>query len=167
MKKFLKRVRMLLLLTFRYNIKKTGKNFHMGNGNMIRCKNLIIGNSVYMGNNCHLSLDSIHIDDYALLASQVSIVGGDHRFDVVGVPIRDTGRAIRKGVYIGKDSWIGHGVIIMDGVNIGEGAVIAAGAVVTKSVEPYTVYAGIPARKLRNRFSEQEVIEHKRINNFN
>lgn len=42
-------------------------------------------------------------------------------------------------------------VLIMPGVTIGTGAVVFAGAVVTKSVEPYTVVGGNPARFIRNR----------------
>ena len=40
---------------------------------------------------------------------------------------------------------------IADGVTIGRGAVIGAGSVVIKSVAPYSVYAGVPAKHIRNR----------------
>lgn len=52
--------------------------------------------------------------------------------------------------YVKKGASIGSGAIIMAGVTIGEGAIIGAGAVVTKSVAPYTVVAGVPARLLRH-----------------
>src|SRR5918996_713005 len=58
----------------------------------------------------------------------------------------------RHSVTIGHDVWIGHGAILMPGVTIGTGAVIGAGAVVTKPVDPYTIVAGVPARRLRERF---------------
>ena len=45
--------------------------------------------------------------------------------------------------------WIGANAIILRGTNIGEGSVIAAGAIVTKDVEPYTIVAGVPARKIK------------------
>ena len=51
---------------------------------------------------------------------------------------------------IKDDVWIGAGVIILSGVTVGECSVIGAGAVVTKDVEPYTVVAGVPAKKIRN-----------------
>jgi acetyltransferase-like isoleucine patch superfamily enzyme len=47
-------------------------------------------------------------------------------------------------------AWIGYGVTIMRGVEIGEGAIVAACSVVTKSVPPYTLVAGNPARHIRN-----------------
>lgn len=60
-------------------------------------------------------------------------------------------------VYIGNDVWIGSHVLIMDGVTIGDGAVIAAGAVVTKDVEPYAIYGGVPARLIKYRFSQERI----------
>jgi phosphonate metabolism protein (transferase hexapeptide repeat family) len=59
-----------------------------------------------------------------------------------------------KRVIVGHDVWIGHGAVVMPGISIGHGAVVAAGAVVTKSVEPYAVVAGVPARRIKWRFSK-------------
>lgn len=61
---------------------------------------------------------------------------------------------------IGDDVWIGHGSIIMSGVNIGSGCIIAAGSVVTKDLEPYYIYAGVPAKKIKKRFEtiEEELL---------
>jgi acetyltransferase-like isoleucine patch superfamily enzyme len=58
---------------------------------------------------------------------------------------------------IGHDVWIGNNVMIMDGITIGNGAIIAAGSVVTKDIEPYAVYGGVPARQIRMRFAEKYV----------
>lgn len=54
-------------------------------------------------------------------------------------------------VFIGDRAWIGPRVTILHSVSIGEGAVVGAGAVVTKDVEPYTVVAGVPAKKVGER----------------
>jgi phosphonate metabolism protein (transferase hexapeptide repeat family) len=62
-----------------------------------------------------------------------------------------------KSVKIGHDVWIGHGVTIMPGITIGNGAVIGSGAVVTKDVEAYSIWAGVPAKPIRPRF-EADVI---------
>jgi acetyltransferase-like isoleucine patch superfamily enzyme len=53
-------------------------------------------------------------------------------------------------VKICNKAWIGYNVVILKGVVVGEGAVVAAGSVVTKDVEPYTLVAGNPARKIRD-----------------
>lgn len=52
---------------------------------------------------------------------------------------------------IGHDTWLGHGCQIKPDVTIGHGAVVASGAVVTRDVAPYTIVAGMPAVKLRDR----------------
>ena len=57
-------------------------------------------------------------------------------------------------VKIGHDVWIGHGAIIMPGISVGHGAVVAAGAVVTKDVEPYSIVAGVPAKRIKWRFKK-------------
>jgi len=61
---------------------------------------------------------------------------------------------------IGNDVWIGDNAIIMPGVtSIGDGAVIGAGAVVHKSIPPYAVAVGNPARVVRYRFSDGVIRE--------
>jgi phosphonate metabolism protein (transferase hexapeptide repeat family) len=74
----------------------------------------------------------------------------------VGAKIDKGFRELRqqKRVHIGHDVWIGHGVIILPGITIGHGAVIAAGAVVTKDVEAYAVVAGVPAKRIKWRFTK-------------
>lgn len=62
-----------------------------------------------------------------------------------------------KRVLIGHDVWIGHGAVIMPGITIGHGAIIGANAVITKDVLPYMIVAGVPAKLLRMRFSENVI----------
>ncbi len=56
---------------------------------------------------------------------------------------------------IGHDVWIGESALVVDGVKINTGAIIAAGAVVTKDVPAYAIVAGVPARVIKYRFSEE------------
>lgn len=56
---------------------------------------------------------------------------------------------------IGHDVWLGHNVTVMPGVTIGNGAVVGSGAIVTHDIAPYSVVAGVPAKKLRMRFSPE------------
>lgn len=64
-----------------------------------------------------------------------------------------------KNVTIGNDVWIGHNVIIVGEVNIGNGAILAAGSVITKDVAPYSIVAGVPAKPIKKRFSENIIQE--------
>ena len=53
-------------------------------------------------------------------------------------------------IRVGRGSWIGARVTVLPGVTIGEGCVIGAGAVVTQDCLPHGVYAGVPARRVRD-----------------
>ncbi|WP_419999035.1 acyltransferase [Streptomyces boninensis] len=56
-----------------------------------------------------------------------------------------------KGIEIGDDVWIGSHVVVLDGVSIGAHSVIGAGAVVTRDLPEWSVAAGNPARRVRDR----------------
>lgn len=57
---------------------------------------------------------------------------------------------------VGNDVWIGSDVKILEGLTIGDGSVIAAGSVVTKNIPPYEIWGGVPAKKIKNRFLEEQ-----------
>ena len=58
---------------------------------------------------------------------------------------------------IGNDVWIGDNVLVRGGCKIGNGAIIAMGSVVLHDVPPYTIVAGVPAKEIRKRFSEDTI----------
>lgn len=110
------------------------------------------------------------IGSFTSIANGVVIGGGRHPMEWVGMsPVFYEGRDSVKAkfsthrrepvkrVVIGNDVWIGRSAIILAGVELGNGAVVGAGAVVTKSVPPYGVVAGNPARFIRYRFDESVV----------
>ena len=72
---------------------------------------------------------------------------------------------IKGKVTIGHGVWIGDSVIILGGVSVGNGAVIGAGSVVTKSILPYSIAVGNPARTIRYRFN-QEYLDLELFKNF-
>jgi acetyltransferase-like isoleucine patch superfamily enzyme len=145
-----------------YRFKAIGKCFTISDLDSFFKKNAIeAGDYVFIGRKAHLYAN-IKIGHFVMIASNVAIVGGDHRFDIVGVPMRFTGRGGLEELLtvIEDDVWVGHSAIIMAGVKIGRGAVIAAGSVVTKDVPAYAIVAGVPAKLLKYRFNEEQQKQH-------
>jgi len=120
---------------------------------------LDIGARVNIGAGCTMYASTkLEIGDDTMLAAHCYVGGG--RYAVRGptnVPMAEQPEP-RLGVTIGEDCWLGAGAVVIDGVTIGRGSVVGAGAVVTRDVEPYSVVAGIPARRiaLRNNMDAGE-----------
>lgn len=162
MKKVLKKIKMSYL-KWRHGKYLTvcGEGTYFGNRVRIGPGTVCIGNFSFVGPETWIQSNTV-IGNYVMLAGRVSIVGGDHKIDVPGVPMIQAGRDVNIEVVIEDDVWVGNGVIIMHGVTIGEGAIVAAGAVVTKDVAPYAIVGGVPAKKIRDRFNADEQYIHRK-----
>lgn len=68
----------------------------------------------------------------------------------IGGPEQRAGDGAPAPVTVGDGTWIGANATILPNVTIGSGCIIAAGAVVTKNCEPNGVYAGVPARRIKD-----------------
>jgi acetyltransferase-like isoleucine patch superfamily enzyme len=107
---------------------------------------------------------NVHIGPYVMFGPRVMIVGDDHVFDRPGVPTIFAGRpATVRPTRFEADSWVGAGSIVLAGVTVGRGAIVAAGSVVTKDIPPYEIWGGVPARKIRERFSAEQRAVHDRM----
>jgi len=146
----------------KYHLKNVHYTFYLGGKGNIS-SDLKADAYVFIGPQC-IIYPQVSIGAYSMLANNVSIIGGDHNFNKVGIPIIFSERENPKFTIIGADVWIGAHSIIMTGVEIGDGTIVAAGSVVTKNLEPFSIYAGVPARKVRNRFSTKDEMElHKEM----
>lgn len=117
---------------------------------------------VFVGPGCVVPA-GVSIGRYTMFAAEVAVVGDDHVIDAVGVPMQFAGRPPARRTTIGRDAWLGRGVTVMAGVDVGEGAVVAAGSVVTKDVPPYEIWGGVPARRIRDRFTGEDRDRHARM----
>jgi acetyltransferase-like isoleucine patch superfamily enzyme len=90
------------------------------------------------------------IGNHVRIASNSTIIPGNHKYEDPHTPIMYQGISM-KGITIEDDVWIGSGVRILDGVIIKKGCVIGLGSVVSKSTEPFGVYVGNPAIRIRDR----------------
>lgn len=112
---------------------------------------------------------NVRIGAYCSIAHGVEFtVGGNHRVDWISTyPFRvlwnmpgawlDGHPRAERDIEVGNDVWIGAQALIFPGVKIGDGAVVATRAVVTREVRPYAIVAGMPAREVRRRFSDEGI----------
>lgn len=91
--------------------------------------------------------DSITIGDNVHIAMKSVFITSTHKIET---EFRRAGQGISSPIVIEDGCWIGGNVTILPGVTIGKGTIIAAGAVVTKSCEPNSLYAGVPAKKIKD-----------------
>ncbi|MDX1463055.1 MAG: acyltransferase [Marinirhabdus sp.] len=127
----------------RYSI-GNDSSIHMGV--FVTGSNIKIGDNVVINRNVYLDgRIGIIIKNNVSISPEVYILSMQHDYDDPNF------RTVGKEVVIENHTWIGARALILPGVTIGEGAVVGAGSVVTRSVEPYAVVAGIPARKIGER----------------
>lgn len=130
--------------------------------------NVFLGTNIYIGPYAiiYSVTNTVTIKDNVIIGPRLSVMTANHNIYDIGVNIIDNKR-IRKedrgDVIINEDVWIGSNVVILKGVNIGRGAVVAAGAVVTKSIPSYEIWGGVPAKKIGDRFTEEEVAIHEKM----
>ena len=114
-----------------------------------------LGNGSGIGANCSIPT-GVSIGENVMMGIDILMFTNEHRHDDVTVPMGAQGRTPVEPIVIEDDVWIGSRSLIMKGVRIGHGAIIAAGSVVTKSVPPYEIWGGNPARFLKSRLSRQQ-----------
>ena len=135
-------------------LKNVHKTFYSA-GKSIISSDLEAGAYSYIGPDC-IVYSKVSIGDYTMLGNNVSIIGGDHNFTKSEMPIIFSGRGVLEKTIIGKDVWIGAYSKVKTGIKIGDGAIIAMGSIVTKDVSSYSIYGGVPAKKIKDRFSKEE-----------
>ncbi len=90
----------------------------------------------------------VTLGNMVTIGSGAQITGLTHNFEDVSVPIKDQGVSANPTI-VEDDVWIGGNSVIIQGLTIGTHSIIASGSVVTKSVPPYSVVAGNPARVIK------------------
>ena len=121
-------------------------------------KDIVVGPYSSIGSNAWIG-PKVTFGKYVMLAANVTILGDDHHFNVAGTPVIFSGRPTVRATLVEDDVWIGQNVSIRAGVTVGRGAVIGMGSVLTKNVEPYAIFAGVPAKKIGMRFEDAASIE--------
>lgn len=125
-----------------------------------------IGKYSYTGYDCQIL--NTNIGAFCSLGNNIIIGGAPHSIEwVSSSPVFNENKDSIKTKFshhkfsldnttnIGNDVWIGNNVLIKANISIGDGVVIGMGSVVTKNVGPYEIWAGNPAKFIRNRFDNR------------
>lgn len=131
-------------------------------------KNIRMENNVTIGPGATIYTTGakLYFHHHVVVGPNLTIITGDHNVSVLGNYICETMQKRPEDdqdVTIESDVWIGCNVTILKGVTIGRGSVVAAGAVVTKSCPPYSIIGGVPAKVIKKRFSEEEILKHEEM----
>ena len=135
-------------------------------------ENATIIGEVTMGTQCTIWFNAVVRADvnFITLGNKVNIQDGaiihctyEKNGTTIGNNVSIGHNALIHGCEISDNVLIGMGSIVMDNVLVGEYSIVAAGAVVLENtvIEPYTIYAGVPAKKVKTMKPEQA---HERIN---
>jgi acetyltransferase-like isoleucine patch superfamily enzyme len=131
---------------------------HRSYGNVTRRG---VHNSVIIGKYCSIASGLIVDGGFGHNTEFISTYPFSVMFDKCG---HLTGHPVWKGdVIIGNDVWIGEDCLIMSGVTIGDGAVIGARSIVTKDIDPYSINVGSPSRRVKKRFTEEQISDLLKI----
>jgi maltose O-acetyltransferase len=120
---------------------------------------------IRIGSNCNLNYNvfiagggEVTIGDWVGFGPDVKIWSVNHRFDDPDTPWQKQGWN-SDPVKIEDDVWVAANVFVMPGVTIGHGAILSAGSVVNKSIPPFAIVAGNPARVIGWRRPQVAVAE--------
>lgn len=160
-------------LFYRYKSRKISNLLGIGGGvsypYVIRgVKNVIMKDPIYIGPNStiYTTRAKLVTKSHFISGPNLTIITGDHHY-IVGKfidQIKDNEKIPEndQDVVIEEDVWCGANVTILKGVTIGRGSVVAAGSVVTKSCPRYSVIGGVPAKVIKMKFTEAQIVEHEK-----
>jgi acetyltransferase-like isoleucine patch superfamily enzyme len=151
----------MYIIRYKYSLNNVSKTFYIG-GKCFISNDLIADDYSFIGKGS-IIYPKVSIGKYTMLANNVSIISNDHSFNDPEIPIIFSKRPVLKKTIIGADVWVGANSIIMGGLTIGDGAIIAAGSIVTKNVNPYEIVGGSPAKYIKSRFTNEEILIHKKM----
>lgn len=110
--------------------------------------------------------EKVIVKKFSVIAAGCTIITNSHR-STVGIPqfllVASHVNDKSADVIIEEDVWIGANVTILPGVTIGRGCVIGAGSIVTKSIPPYALVVGSPAKIIGKTFSLEDVYKHEEM----
>ncbi len=124
-----------------------GSNCHIYPGAKIWAPwNLTCGDVVAVADGAIIYNPSrITLRSHATISQEVYLCGATHDYEAPEFPL------ISEEILVEPFAWVCARATVQPGVSVGEGAVLALGSIATRNLDPWSVYAGVPARKIKNR----------------
>jgi galactoside O-acetyltransferase len=124
------------------------------------------GNNVHIGGHSVLAGHAaIQFDDFVNISHYAGIYTSSDDFSgrTLSNPTVPGGEKTARvaSISFGRHSGVGSGSLILPGARFGEGSVLGAMSRVSRPLEPWTIYAGIPARRIRERQQDILMFEQK------
>jgi acetyltransferase-like isoleucine patch superfamily enzyme len=141
-----------------------GDNVHIGRDSMIfaidriQCASgeqnftpkIEIGKGFYCAGRLQIyAFSDIVIEDDVLFAYNILLSDAYHTIDRVDIPYKDQGYSQISPIRVGRGCWIGQNVVFLPGVTVGEFCIVGANSVVNRSIPPYSIAVGAPARVVK------------------
>ena len=87
----------------------------------------------------------LFLASHAIVSQGAYICGATHDYEDPAFPV------IATPMRLGRYSWVAARASVSPGVNLGDGAILGLASVATKNLDPWSIYAGVPARKIKDR----------------
>lgn len=98
-------------------------------------------------------------------ADGLKVITGNHA-RIIGTPYRCISESMKpkgldKDIIVEEDVWIGMNVTLLSGITIGRGSTVASGAVVSRSMPPYCICGGVPAKFIKFYWTIDQIMDHE------
>ena len=144
----------------------------LDNVSVVSAENLVMEQSTSIGPDSRIMnlRAKFVMKKYSFSGPGLLVVTGDH-MPILGTPLiqvtdqmkdeLDIEHKYDQDVVVDEDVWLGARVTLLNGAHIGRGSIVAAGSIVTRSLPPYCVGGGIPAKHIKNRWTVEQILEHE------
>ena len=158
-------LRFLYYYKYYSRFKEYGENVILSRGGIIlHPDEITFGNNVFIASGFRISASQLVFGNNIMAGPNLVIETDNHKYDCVGKTMFENSDDKVSGyVTIEDDVWIGANVTILQNVSIGEGSIVGACSLVNKSIPPYSLTVGLPAKPIKPRFKKDDLIKHLEI----
>jgi putative colanic acid biosynthesis acetyltransferase WcaF len=108
--------------------------------------NLVCGDTVAIADGAIVyNPSTVTLGSHATISQEAYLCGATHAYEDPGFAL------LALPISIGDHAWVCARAAVQPGIRVGDGAILALGSIATSDLEPWTIYGGVPARKIKER----------------